>query len=142
MTAQELGTVGGECPGPPVDVGEGHAGTEVGAEGIARQERAGLGVDLGDDMHRGIVAGRPQDPLGIERRRQLSRSFAHVLDPQPDQLDRVVAWHESVSSCAQSVRSSVQTRCTPGRDVPASAPAEGTGSGVGHQISPVSSSRR
>ena len=73
MTAHEFGAVGGDRSGPPVDVGESHAGAEVGSEGIARQERAGLGVDLGDDMHRGVVAGRAQDPLGIVSRRQPAR---------------------------------------------------------------------
>ena len=42
--------------GAPIDVGERHAVREVGAEGVARQQGAGLGVDLGDHVHGGGVA--------------------------------------------------------------------------------------
>ena len=104
VTAHKLGAVGGDRSGSPVDVGESHAGTEVGTERVARQESAGLGVDLGHDMHRGVVAGRPQDPLGIVRRRQLSPSIAHVLDPQPDQLDRVIGGHQEGQLMVEAVR--------------------------------------
>ena len=51
VAAEELGAVGGERPRPPVDVGEGDAAGEVGVERVAGQQGAGLGVDLGDDVH-------------------------------------------------------------------------------------------
>ena len=62
MAAHELGAVGGDRSGSPVDVGESHAAAEVGAEGVVRQESAGLGVDLGDDVHRGRRRGSGPGP--------------------------------------------------------------------------------
>ena len=51
VPAEEGQAVGRERARPSVDVGERHPGGEVGAERVPRQQGAGLGVDLGDDLH-------------------------------------------------------------------------------------------
>ena len=60
----------GERARPPVDVGERHPLGEVGAERVAGQQGAGLGVHLGHDVHGRGVAVEAQHPLGVEGRRQ------------------------------------------------------------------------
>ena len=76
MAADELGAIGGDRSGAPVDIGKRQAGGEVRSERVSRRRAPVVGVDLGHDVHGRIVAGRAQDPLGIVRRRQLSRTFA------------------------------------------------------------------
>src|SRR5262249_20636933 len=61
---QELGAVPGERPRPAIHLGERDGGAEVRVEGVAGKQGAGLGVGLGDDVHRRLVARRAQDPLG------------------------------------------------------------------------------
>ena len=131
VAAHEFGAVGGDRFGAPVDVGESHAAGEVGAEGVPRQQCAGLDIDLGDDVHRGRVAGRTQDPLGIISRRQPSPSIAHVADSQPDQLDRVVGRAPTGSARGSDRVCSVQTWYSPVHDAPASAPPTEQAAGWG-----------
>ena len=56
VAAEELGAVAVQAVWRPAEVGEGDALAELGVPGVAREQRAGLGVDLGDDVRRGRVA--------------------------------------------------------------------------------------
>ena len=53
VAAEELGPVAGPGDLPSGEVGERDAVAELGAPGIAREHRSGLGIDLGHDERRG-----------------------------------------------------------------------------------------
>ena len=112
QAAEELGAVGRERPRPPVDVDERHPRGEVRPEGVPGQQGAGLGVELGDDVHRGGIAVRPQHPLDVEGRREPTAPVARVGDPQPDHLDRVVGRDEQDQLVGEAVGVPFKDRVT------------------------------
>ncbi len=109
---------------------------------LLRKQSARLVVNFCNDVHCGCITGLAQDPLGIVCRRQPARSIARVFHLKRTSLIESSGGTRSVSLWRQAVECSARIPSIPDRGGPTSARLLGTGRGVGHQISPLSSSRR
>ena len=73
--------------------GAGHkrnASFEIGIVGIAREQRAGLLIDFGNDVHRIFAAQLAQDPFPITSQRELTAAAGIIPDFENRKLDRLV----------------------------------------------------
>ena len=89
VAPEELGPVRGERARAATDVGEGDPLGEVTRPSASGEQGATLRVERADDLQRGLIAERAQNPLDVKGRRQPPGPVATVADPQADQLDRV-----------------------------------------------------
>ena len=104
VAAQERGPVAGGRARGLARVGEGHVPGVLGVVGIARQDGAGLGVELGHDVERLALARRAQDPLVVGDDAQATRGAALVRQDEPRELHGIARVHEHVELLADAVR--------------------------------------
>ena len=142
VAAEKLGAIGGEGMSPRADAGEGNPRSEGARPGAAGQHGACLRVVLAHDLQRGVVSDSPEDPLGVIRRRQPSRTVANISHGQAHELDWVVEGDQREQFLIQAVATVVRSDCIPGRGGRSRPPRRRAVREWGSRRSPVSSSRR
>ena len=112
VAAEELGPVAGDGAGRIVHVEEGDPVGEFGVVRVAREERAGFGVDFGDHVHgrfRPQVAQHPFQVAGGGEPARTARIVAHLQDRE---FDRRVHGHINPQLRADAVARCARRRCS------------------------------
>ena len=142
VAAQELGAVAGQRPRPHVDVGEGHLAGEVGVERVARQQRAAsASISVTTCMAR-LSRMRARAPTRRRTSPTAAAAGARVAQPQ-----RIILTGSSAGTNTRQLLRRARD-CAARSGVALAVPHQSrrhrspSGSGVGVQTSPVSSSRR
>ena len=93
MAPEKFAAVAGEFRLRAAQVGKRDA-RKFGVPGIAREQRAGAGVPLGEDVRRTGGTRRPQHPLDIGGDRDAAAARRVVAHAQPADLDGILERHE------------------------------------------------
>ena len=124
-------------------IGECDARSEGRIPWIAREHRAGVGIDLGRNEWRRGTARRTEHPFDISRDRQPPRPARRIAQLQARDLDRIAERHVLQQIRRRCRALHARTGCSPSRAGRHRWPVSSRiGSAVGHHSSPVSSSRR
>ena len=110
VASEEFGTVGSEAARPETDVGKRHGRGEIGIERIPGEERSAFLIQVGNDIHGGLVADGAEHPFGVERGGQLPPPFAQVAHAQAQQLDRIIRGDEQEEFLGQTVAAPLEGR--------------------------------
>ena len=110
VAAEELRPVGGPRRLPAAEVGEGDARAELASPRVAREHRAGLGIDLGDDERRRGAPRHAEHPLDAGGHRQPSRPSGRVRQRETRDLDRIVERHQLQELERDAVRDVLEAR--------------------------------
>jgi hypothetical protein len=111
VTPEEFAPVAGPFDLAAAEIGKRHAG-EGGVPGIVREQCAGVGVMVRDDVRGARTARRGHDPLEVRGDRQRARPRRVVAYHQARELDRIVLRHQQRQLQAQPVRALLEAAVT------------------------------
>ena len=113
VAADELPPVACPVRLAPGEIGEGDARSEGGVPWIAREHRAGVGIDLGRHERRGGRARRTQHPFHVGGHRQVPGAARGVAQRQARDLDRIVERHVLQKIGGDAVRRMLEPAVAP-----------------------------
>ena len=93
VPAEEFGAIPAQRPRQVVDVEEGDPARKLAVVGVSREQRAARGVDLGDDVGRGLRAQVAEHPLDESGGRQAPRAAGSIAHLEHRELDRILDVH-------------------------------------------------
>src|SRR5688572_8892330 len=82
IAPEKLRTIAAQNPGGVVGMEEGDPPREIGDVRIARENRAGMSVYFGDDVHRRLRPEITEHPLDVAGRRELTSAAGEIANLQ------------------------------------------------------------